>query len=208
MKEYERTFQQWKELAARYFEAETTDAEEEALARFLATPAAQGKEFDELRAVMGYVATGRAVYRKQRTRSIRLWYYAAAAAIAAILVMVTAWQWTERANVCVAYINGERCTDKEIVLAEALKSVQKVRHDSPEETLQGQLSDIFQTLEEGESASVDNQNNKLYDQTMDYNMDDLADCTASVGTEGYACRVPVRRTLQARQTGGRGSYQR
>lgn len=64
MKEYERTFQQWKELAARYFEAETTDAEEEALARFLVTPAAQGKEFDELRAVMGYVATGRAVHRK------------------------------------------------------------------------------------------------------------------------------------------------
>ena len=150
MKEYERTFQQWKELAARYFEAETTDAEEEALARFLVTPAAQGKEFDELRAVMGYVATGRAVHRKQRTRSIRLRYYAAAAAVAAPL-------GTERANVCVAYINGERCTDKEIVLAEALKSVQKVRHDSPEETLQGQLSDIFQTLEEGESASVDNQ---------------------------------------------------
>lgn len=157
MKEYERTFQQWKELAARYFEAETTDAEEEALARFLATPEAQGKEFDELRAVMGYVATGRAVHRKQRTRSIRLRYYAAAAAVAAILIMVTAWQWTERANECVAYINGERCTDKEIVLAEALKSVEKVRHDSPEETLQGQLSDIFQTLEEGESASVDNQ---------------------------------------------------
>ena len=38
MKEYERTFQQWKELAKRYFEAETTEAEEEALARFLATP--------------------------------------------------------------------------------------------------------------------------------------------------------------------------
>lgn len=50
MKEYERTFQQWKELAERYFEAETTETEEEALARFLATPAAQGKEFDELRA--------------------------------------------------------------------------------------------------------------------------------------------------------------
>lgn len=35
MKEYERTFQQWKELAERYFEAETTETEEEALARFL-----------------------------------------------------------------------------------------------------------------------------------------------------------------------------
>ena len=78
MKEYERTFQQWKELAERYFEAETTETEEEALARFLATPAAQGKEFDELRAVMGYTATGRAIYHKHRTHSVRLRYYAAA----------------------------------------------------------------------------------------------------------------------------------
>ena len=37
MKENERTYQQWKELAERYFEAQTTDVEEEALARFLAT---------------------------------------------------------------------------------------------------------------------------------------------------------------------------
>ena len=68
MKKYERTISQWKELARRYFEAETTEAEEEALARFLATPAAQGKEFDELRAVMGYAATGRALYGRRRTR--------------------------------------------------------------------------------------------------------------------------------------------
>ena len=47
MKENERTYQQWKELAERYFEAQTTDVEEEALARFLATPASQGKEFDD-----------------------------------------------------------------------------------------------------------------------------------------------------------------
>lgn len=34
MKNNERTFQQWKELANCYFEAETSEAEEEALARF------------------------------------------------------------------------------------------------------------------------------------------------------------------------------
>lgn len=152
MKENERTYQQWKELAERYFEAETTDVEEEALARFLATPASQGKEFDELRAVMGFVATGRAIHNRQRTRRVRLRYYAAAAAITGVLALTAVWQVTERTNVCVAYINGERYTDKEIVFSEALKSIDKVKHDLPQETVQEQLSDIFQTI----GTSVEN----------------------------------------------------
>ncbi len=146
MKENERTYQQWKELAERYFEAQTTDVEEEALARFLATPASQGKEFDELRAVMGFVATGRAIHNRQRTRRVRLRYYAAAAAITGVLTLTAVWQVAERTNVCVAYINGERYTDKEIVFSEAMKSIDKVRHDLPQETVQEQLSDIFQTI--------------------------------------------------------------
>lgn len=152
MKENERTYQQWKELAERYFEAETTDVEEEALARFLATPASQGKEFDELRAVMGFVATGRAIHNRLRTRRVRLRYYAAAAAITGVLALTAVWQVTERTNVCVAYINGERYTDKEIVFSEAMKSIDKVRHDLPQKTVQEQLSDIFQTIE----TSVEN----------------------------------------------------
>ena len=152
MKENERTYQQWKELAERYFEAQTTDVEEEALARFLATPASQGKEFDELRAVMGFVATGRAIHNRQRTRRVRLRYYAAAAAITGVLALTAVWQVTERTNVCVAYINGERYTDKEIVFSEAMKSIDKVRHDLPQETVQEQLSDIFQTI----GTSVEN----------------------------------------------------
>ena len=152
MKENERTYQQWKELAERYFEAQTTDVEEEALARFLATPASQGKEFDELRAVMGFIATGRAIHNRQRTRRVRLRYYAAAAAITGVLALTAVWQVAERTNVCVAYINGERYTDKEIVFSEAMKSIDKVRHDLPQETVQEQLSDIFQTI----GTSVEN----------------------------------------------------
>lgn len=152
MKENERTYQQWKELAERYFEAQTTDVEEEALARFLATPASQGKEFDELRAVMGFVATGRAIHNRQRIRRVRLRYYAAAAAITGVLALTAVWQVAQRTNVCVAYINGERYTDKEIVFSEAMKSIDKVRHDLPQETVQEQLSDIFQTI----GTSVEN----------------------------------------------------
>lgn len=152
MKENERTYQQWKELAERYFEAQTTDVEEEALARFLATPASQGKEFDELRAVMGFIATGRAIHNRQCMRRVRLRYYAAAAAITGVLALTAVWQMAERTNVCVAYINGERYTDKEIVFSEAMKSIDKVRHDLPQETVQERLSDIFQTI----GTSVEN----------------------------------------------------
>lgn len=152
MKENERTYQQWKELAERYFEAQTTDVEEEALARFLATPASQGKEFDELRAVMGFVATGRAIHNRQRTRGVRFRYYAAAVAVTGVLALTAVWQMAARTNVCVAYINGERYTDKEIVFSEAMKSINKVRHDLPQETVQEQLSDIFQTI----GTSVEN----------------------------------------------------
>lgn len=152
MKENERTYQQWKELAERYFEAQTTDVEEEALARFLATPASQGKEFDELRAVMGFVATGRAIHNRQHTRGVRFRYYAVAAAVTGVLVLTAVWQMAARTNVCVAYINGERYTDKEIVFSEAMKSIDKVRHDLPQETVQEQLSDIFQTI----GTSVEN----------------------------------------------------
>ena len=103
---------------------------------------------------MGYAATGRVLYGRRRTRGMRLRYYAAAA-VAGLIVLTTAWRLTESANVCVAYINGQRCTDKEVVLSEALKSIEKVSHRSSEETVQSQLSDIFHTLEEGGAESVD-----------------------------------------------------
>ena len=44
MKRNERTYQQWKDLAERYFEAETTPEEEKELACFLATPLSQSKD--------------------------------------------------------------------------------------------------------------------------------------------------------------------
>lgn len=152
MKQNERTLQQWKDLAARYFEAETTSAEERELARFLTTPASQSKEFDELRAVMSYLAAGQAYHRKRRIPILR---YAAAAAVIGLLVTATTWQLTDNRNICVAYIYGERCTDTETVLAEAMKSIGKIQHEPQEETLlQNQLSDIFQTLEENDTLTT------------------------------------------------------
>ena len=152
MKRNERTYQQWKDLADRYFEAETTPEEEKELACFLATPLSQSKDFEELRAVMGFMAMGRATHRKRQVHTFR---YAAAAAVTGILLTATVWQLAGTKDVCVAYINGERITDTETVLNEAMKSVGKVRHN-PEEanSLEKQLTDIFQTLEEKDTLSV------------------------------------------------------
>ena len=47
----------WKALTERYFDAETTRKEEEALKAFAASTT--DPDFDELRAVMGYLAVGR-----------------------------------------------------------------------------------------------------------------------------------------------------
>lgn len=154
MKQYERTLQQWKDLATRYFEAETTPAEEQELAYFLTTPASQDREFDEIRAVMGYLATGR-IYHRKRKSSVFRYAAAAAAAVIGLLLTTTVWQLAQNRNVCVAYIYGERCTDTETVLTEALKSIEKVRQEPQEETiLQEQLSDIFQTLEENDTLTI------------------------------------------------------
>ena len=89
MKRNERTYQQWKDLAERYFEAETTPEEEKELACFLATPLSQSKDFEELRAVMGFMAMGHATHRKRQVHTFR---YAAAAAVTGILLTATVWQ--------------------------------------------------------------------------------------------------------------------
>ena len=112
----------------------------------------QSKDFEELRAVMGFMAMGHATHRKRQVHTFR---YAAAAAVTGILLTATVWQLAGTKDVCVAYINGERITDTETVLNEAMKSVGKVRHN-PEEanSLEKQLTDIFQTLEEKDTLSV------------------------------------------------------
>ena len=54
-----RTRQEWLQLAEKYFEAETSDEEERQLKLFLCSAKAQDPAFDELKAVMGYLAVGK-----------------------------------------------------------------------------------------------------------------------------------------------------
>ena len=132
----------WRNLAERYFEAETTDTEETALRRFLASDAATA-EFDDLRAVMGFAVVGRRCTdrRRRRRRAIR---WAAAAVIVAAAGTVP-FAITDRNEVFVAYVGGEKITDREEVVNQMHSAMAQVLTND-ECSFDSQMEDIFNTL--------------------------------------------------------------
>ena len=73
-----RSLKEWEELVERYFNALTTDAEEQELQDFLCLPEAVGAVFDEARAVMGFLKVGQALHPKQQKyRTFNYWKVAA-----------------------------------------------------------------------------------------------------------------------------------
>ncbi|MDO4756462.1 MAG: hypothetical protein Q4A54_08970 [Parabacteroides sp.] len=136
-------------LGERYMEAETTNQEEEQLARFLASSYAESDVFDELRAVMGFMAVGRKRYAKRHVSYMQR-YVRIGAAIVAGLLMV-AWgnyEMERRQNVCIAYVYGERFTDPERVMLEMENSLKSLHYGEAGRIVEEQLSSIFQTLDE------------------------------------------------------------
>ena len=79
---------QWLAIAEKYFDATATAEEEKALAAFLATEESDIPEFNEIKAVMGYLATARAIEKEHArkevsdSRRFAVRWTAAAAAIA------------------------------------------------------------------------------------------------------------------------------
>jgi hypothetical protein len=73
-------YEKWHELLERYFDAQTTDEEELSLRRFLSSPEAVGNEFDEARAVMGFLCVGK---EKRLERQRSLWRKSAWMSVAA-----------------------------------------------------------------------------------------------------------------------------
>ena len=158
-----RSLEEWERLVERYFDAATTDEEERALRRFLASPAGADARFDEVRAVMGFLATGRSLHRAAgETPSsaappagIRLsrmvvkspLRLAAAAAVVAICLSaaLSVWHWKTE-NVCVAYAGGRKITDRELVEGRAQASLRAVNRPTDVPEMEKQLGDMFNTL--------------------------------------------------------------
>ena len=140
----------WKALTERYFDAETTRKEEDALKAFAATTT--DPDFDDLRAVIGYLTVGRKLHTPVRKASTpRIVLYARVAAAAIFLLIALPWgyhQWQyQQENICVAYVNGERLTDDDEVMRLMKETLLAINDEEPEMIMEKQLSDLFQTIE-------------------------------------------------------------
>ena len=154
----EKNYLYWKEMARRYFDAETTEAEERMLKRFAASPEADGAEWDELRAMMGYATVGKRLYGQAATTSIiplrprRRWIPAVTAAsilLALMSVPTVKWLTADKSaekDICIAYVNGHRVTDPTQVIQAMHHAMSHVQQVEPMTTVEEQLGSMFELM--------------------------------------------------------------
>ena len=133
----------WLALSEKYFDAMTTGEEEKALAQFLASDAACDPTFDEIKAVMGYLSTGRSIAKKAKEKKRRtigkvVQWTSIAACVAIIVVIGTSIKQqetqVEAANgnndVYYACIDGKEYTNEEFVMEQMLATMNKMSNTS------------------------------------------------------------------------------
>lgn len=138
------------ELIEGYFEGTLSQDEETALKVFLASEEGQGPEYDEVRAVMGYFAAGRAVIfgntkaitsrRSLRLREI-VWRRIAAIAASLAIIITLGVSLYNKTNVCVSYVSGQKITDKEVVMNDVDNILADLLSDRTD--MEEQLTGIF-----------------------------------------------------------------
>jgi hypothetical protein len=146
-----RSLQEWEALVERYFDAMTTEREEQELKAFLLSPEATGNVFDEARAVMGFLKVGQTLYKGKPRK--RLWghahYLKIAAVCGGIVLGAALWsQWHGRNNICEAYIYGKKHTEVAMVITQLQHSLDKVYDTNQKDIVEAQLTEMFQLMEE------------------------------------------------------------
>ena len=126
-------------MIERWFEATLTQEEETALKVFLASEEGQAPEYDEIRAVMGYFATGRAVSGTRKP--VRLWGRLMAVAASLALVVTLGIKLYNNNNVCVSFVDGRKITDKEVVMNDVDSILADLLTDRMD--MEDQLTDFF-----------------------------------------------------------------
>lgn len=137
----------WEALEERYFEGLTTKEEERLLHQFLTTEMGQAADFEELRAVMGYLAMGKVGHQK---RIIPLWRHPkvikwSAAACILILGGIGLYHLMPKTTY-VAYIDGRRTTNKAEVLAQMHGVMANINADAPTSEMEASMSNLLNTL--------------------------------------------------------------
>ena len=105
------------DLSDRWFDALLTGDEERELKAFLAST--DDPDFDEVKAVAGFFATGKAVHgeeKRSKTKHRLTWAIAVAAASLTIFAAIGLYE--HRQNECYVLAYGEKSTDAERALAE------------------------------------------------------------------------------------------
>ena len=155
MKPEKYTDQYWEMLIQRYFEAETTEAEENELRSFLSTSPGLDSRYDEVRAVMGYLAVGRSLNKKKMarrpSRMIRTMRHVGVAASLALMIGFVSFYWfdfiSDRESY-VAYVDGNKITDRAIVSQLMQESFAGVGIGEAESDAEAQLLEMFTIINE------------------------------------------------------------
>ena len=155
----------WIALAEKYFDAATTEQEEKKLAAFLATDESNTPEFNEIKAVMGYIATARKAgnsnIEQKRHGSkalIRRWFATASVAAAIAVTAIIGFSYTAgedvKNEVYIANIDGKIYTDKEFVLAHMQQTIAMIGNITRGNDIEEQLGAMFSAAEEYSTKGV------------------------------------------------------
>lgn len=158
----------WTSLAQRYFDAESSEAEELVLKSFVASKASYDPVFDttelelfaNVRATMSIIAIGRQTHSKSATRHtqeapprhLRWWKWATVGAAASIagtlLILPSSENRTSKGDICMASVNGQIITDRKEVLSLMHDSWEDIDISSDgSEIVVSQLKEMFGELE-------------------------------------------------------------
>jgi hypothetical protein len=137
----------WLALTERYFDGLTTEHEERLLRQFASTPMAQAEEFEELRAVMAYLATGKALRQK---KSAKFWLTPglikwSAAACIFIIGGIGIYRFMPRTTY-IAYIDGQRTTNKVEVIAQMHSVMADINANTLTTTMEASMNNLMNTL--------------------------------------------------------------
>lgn len=145
----------WLHIVEKYFDATAMPEEEKALACFLASKESNTPEFDEIKAVMGYLYTARTIENREKTpknetgRRFIIRWVSTAAMIAIIACIgftgsrILSGKQSGTGELYIANINGTIYTDKDLVLDKMHRTMAMIGNTTRGNSVEEQLGSMF-----------------------------------------------------------------